>query len=137
MFAYVSCRPDIGYAVTTLSKFSTCPTQLHYKYLQGIVTFLQHTKHWGIRYHRNCLSTLYHTDLPPGNFDDVPTSLPENFPSFPKINPNKLTCYCDAAYANDTLKGWSTTGYVITLAGGAIVYRSKTQTVTALSSTKS
>lgn len=28
MFAYVSCCPNIGYVVTTLSKFSTCPTQL-------------------------------------------------------------------------------------------------------------
>ena len=34
MYTYVTCYPDIGYAVTTLSKFSTCPTRLHYTYLR-------------------------------------------------------------------------------------------------------
>ena len=31
MYAYITCRPDIGYAVTTLSKFSTSPSAYHYK----------------------------------------------------------------------------------------------------------
>jgi len=29
----VLCRPDVGYAVTTLAKFSTAPNALHYKSL--------------------------------------------------------------------------------------------------------
>jgi len=29
LFAYVLCRPDIGYAVTTIAKFSTAPNTLH------------------------------------------------------------------------------------------------------------
>ena len=33
MFCYVTCRPDIGYAVCTLSKFSSSPGKLHYKHL--------------------------------------------------------------------------------------------------------
>ena len=136
MFVYVTCRPNIGYAVTTLSKFSTCPTKLHYKYLRGIVTYLQHTKNWGIRYHRTCPAKDYHHDLPHGNFDDPPPPLPDDFPPFPEANPEELTCYVDAAYANDLRKRRSTTGYAITLAGGAIFYRSKTQSVTALSSTE-
>ena len=32
--AHVTCRPDIGYAVITLSKFSTCPADVHFLMLQ-------------------------------------------------------------------------------------------------------
>ena len=47
-----------------------------------------------------------------------------------------MTCYVDAAYANDLRKHRSTIDYAITMAGGAIFYQSKTQSVTALSSTE-
>ena len=36
MYAYITCCPDIGYAVTTLSKFSTGPSAYHYKLLKGV-----------------------------------------------------------------------------------------------------
>ena len=136
MFAYVSCRPDIAYAVTTLSKFSNFPTKLHYTFLKGVVFYLKQTKNWGIRYHRNCSATDFHDDLPEGNFDDQPRPLPDNFPSFPDLDPTELSVFVDAAYANDPRKRRSTTGFAILLAGGAVVYRSKTQSVTALSSTE-
>ena len=42
----------------------------------------------------------------------------------------------DAAYANYLSKRRSTTGYVFTYSGGAVVYQSKTQSLTALSSIK-
>ena len=42
----------------------------------------------------------------------------------------------DAAYANDLSKRRSTTGYVFTYSGGAVVYQSKTQSLTVLSSTE-
>ena len=42
----------------------------------------------------------------------------------------------DAAYANDLRQRRSTTDYAISLAGGAVIYQSKTQSVTALSSTE-
>ena len=48
----------------------------------------------------------------------------------------KLIGFVDAAYANDLSKQRSTTGYVFTYSGGAVVYRSKTQSLTALSSTE-
>lgn len=126
IFAYVSCRPKIGYVVTTLSKFSTCPTQLHYKYLQGFVTYLQHTKNRGIRFHCTCKPTSFHTNLPQGNFKEVPKTLTNHFPSFPKVNPHELTCYCNKSYANDPHKHRSITSVVITLVGTTIVYQSQT-----------
>ncbi|KAG7350884.1 reverse transcriptase RNA-dependent DNA polymerase [Nitzschia inconspicua] len=50
--------------------------------------------------------------------------------------PLQLTEYVDAAHANDLRNHHSTTGYAFVLDGGAIAYRSKTQTVTATSSTE-
>ena len=36
MYVYITCRPDIGYAITTLSKFSSKPSAFHYKLLRGV-----------------------------------------------------------------------------------------------------
>ena len=132
MYAYVTCRPDIGYAITTLSKFSTKPSALHYSYLKSVAKYLRITKHWGIRYKR---SVIRH-DLPdPKHENDLIQDA--NLPDFTvDINKPELHCFVDAAYANDHRKRRSTTGFVFTFCGGAIVYRSKTQHVNALSSTE-
>ena len=50
------------------------------------------------------------------------------------ITTNKLIGFCDAAHAND-LRNWrSTCAIVFTFMGGAIIYKSKTQSLTAGSS---
>ena len=79
---------------------------------------------------------LIHTGLDPGCFKDEPLPLPDGYPVFPDhpAGPNPI-CLVDAAYANDLRKRRSTTGYAVMLAGGAIAWRSKTQSTTALSST--
>ena len=50
MYAYITCCPDIGYAVTTLSKFSSAPTEYHYCLLKGVAIYLQNTIGCGIRF---------------------------------------------------------------------------------------
>jgi hypothetical protein len=113
-----------------LSKFSTCPAEVHYKYLKNIAKYLQCTQNWGIRFFR----TTKNNNLPPGDYSDMPirtTSLPD----FPYHHSQRhLVCFVNAAYANDLRNQRSITGYALYLAGSTIVYRSKTQTVTALSS---
>ena len=47
-----------------------------------------------------------------------------------------LHCFLDAAHANNLQKRRSTTGLVFTFCGGPIVYKSKTQYITAGSSTE-
>ena len=132
MFCYVSCRCDIGYAITLLSKFSTSPSQYHYTCLKNVARYLRATKHWGIRYKRGGTRS----DLPVGDFTDLPKR-EENLPTFPvDTAQDRLICFVDAAYGNDKTKRRSTTGYAFTYSGGAIVYRSKAQSVTALSSTE-
>ena len=100
MYAYVTCRPDIGYAITTMSKFSTKPSKYHYEFLKGIAKYLQETKEWGIKYTRS----VKKNDLSPASLiSDVVAD--KNLPPFPvDITPSKLMDFIDAAYANDQRK---------------------------------
>ena len=36
MYAYITYRPDIGYAITSLSKFSTRPSAVHYNVAKNL-----------------------------------------------------------------------------------------------------
>ena len=135
MYAYVTCCSDIVCSICCLSKSSTCPSELHFNFLKGLVIYLKRTKHWGIRYY--CQAPTQHTGLDPGCFKDEPLLLPDSYSIFQDhpTGPNPI-CFVDAAYANDLRKHRSTTGYAIMLAGGAIDWCSKTQSTTAVSSTE-
>lgn len=100
-------RPDIAYAVNRLASYTANPSMQHYTALKRILRYLAGTRTLGITY----------------SIQDAPE------------NSNLFHGYADAAYANtDGLK--STTGYVFLAAGGAITWKSKKQTVIALSSTE-
>ena len=92
-------------------------------------------KHWGILFHK------HQSDTPepklPSNPEPLLTADPK-LPPLPTIDTNdiSLTCFVDAAHANDLTSRRSTTGYSFQLAGGCVSYRCKTQTVTATSSTE-
>ena len=132
MYAYVTCRLDIGYAITTLSKFSTAPSTYHYGLLKSVAKYLRKTRSWGIRFKQSAIMP----DFPEEEPQDV-IQLPDSIGPFPvDIAQPVLTCFVDAAHANDLRKRRSTTGYVLMFAGGAVVYKSKTQTLTAGSSTE-
>jgi hypothetical protein len=132
MYAYVTCRLDIGYAVTKLSQYSANPATIHFTALKHLTLYLRSTKSWGIMYWRpQVLSSLPTGTVPPHT---VPTDI--TLPSFP-INyaPTQLVAFVDAAHATDKSRR-SVTGYVLLLCGGAICYRSKVQTATTISSTE-
>ena len=64
-------------------------------------------------------------------------TLSDDLPPFPSsFRDDRLSCFVDAAHANDLRNRRSTTGYAAMLAGGAISYRTKTQSITATSSTE-
>lgn len=130
LYAYVTCRPDIGYAVIASSKFSTSPHKVHFSLLKKAALYLRDTKHWEIIYQR-------------GERDDSLPESPHNLvsadpdlPDFPMIPHMELTAFVNAAHANDLRKRRSTTGYAFILAGGDVSYRCKTQSITATSSTE-
>jgi len=95
LYAYVTCRPDIGYATITLSKFSTCPHDHHFAMLKKVVKYLRATKDWGIIYRRSQPDT----SLPPSNF--VRSTMDAALPDFPTIDTQEPIAFLDAAHAND------------------------------------
>jgi Reverse transcriptase (RNA-dependent DNA polymerase) len=103
-----STRPDISYAVNRLAAYTANPGLQHHGAIKWILRYLAGTKTLGITYRKS-------QDVTEAN--------------------NLFHGYADAAYANaDDLK--STTGYVFLAGGGAVTWKSKKQTVIALSSTE-
>ena len=131
IYAYVVARPDIGYAVTTLARFSDHPAKIHYDGLRRVARYLRITKGWGLFYWRQiCLPTL-----PSGTF--TPLSSDSTLPSFPQPHcSTDLTGYVDAAHATDLTTRRSITGIVFILAGGPLAYKSKIQPTVSTSSTE-
>ncbi|KAL5722141.1 hypothetical protein ACHQM5_005698 [Ranunculus cassubicifolius] len=94
MYAMVCSRPDISHAVGTVSRYMHNPGKPHWEAVQWILRYLKGTMNVGLE--------------------------------FKKLEDTKSLCvgYVDSDYAGDMDKRRSTTGYVFTLAGGAICWRS-------------
>ena len=75
LYAYITCRPDIGYAVVTLSKFASSPAQFHYTALKNVVRYLRRTMHWGIVYRKSTPDPSMPTSAAPNLV--LPGDLPE------------------------------------------------------------
>ena len=131
LYAYITARPDIGYAIALLAKFSTAPAKIHYQRLKGVAKYLRNTIDWGI---------LYWRPAPNLSLPAVPVTLAEcdaQLPVFPpSSSPFQLRGFVDASHANDLRNRRSTTGYGFLLASGVVAYRCHTQTITATSSTE-
>ena len=63
IFAMVTCRPDISYAVIKLAQFNNAPAEIHYKAILDIYNYLKATKAHSIQCWRPC----YNTKLPKTN----------------------------------------------------------------------
>ncbi|GAX10430.1 hypothetical protein FisN_21Lu161 [Fistulifera solaris] len=131
LYTYVTCRPDVGYALVTLSKFAAYPHDVHFTLLKDIARYLRETSDWGI---------VFHKPAPTPSLPVIPRTFLAPDPSLPPFpaatDPTSLQCFVDAAHANDLKTRRSTTGYVFMLCGGAISYRCTTQSITATSSTE-
>ena len=131
IYAYVVARPDIGYAVTTLARFSDHPSKVHYDALRRVARYLRMTKSWGLLYWRRRLLA----DLPVGLFE--PLTPDPALPTFPEPEqPTVLAGYVDAAHATDLTTRRSITGLVFMFCGGPIAYKSKLQPTVSTSSTE-
>ncbi|CAM9853869.1 unnamed protein product [Chrysoparadoxa australica] len=103
-----SCRPDITSAVRQVSQHVTNPGKEHWQAAKRILRYLHGTAAMGITYHRSTTQEL------------------------PAIH-----AHADADYAGDTETRKSVSGGVIYLAGGAIAWLSRKQSLVTLSSTES
>jgi hypothetical protein len=96
IYAYVVAHPDIGYAVTTLARFSDRPAKKHYNALHRAARYLRMTKSWGLHYWRQQLLP----SLPVGMFQPLPSD--PSLPSLLEPLQSTLLAQCvDAAHATD------------------------------------
>ena len=131
IYAYVVARPDIGYTISTLARFSDHPAKIHYDALRRVARYLRMTKNWGLLYWRH--SKL--SSLPTGLFEILSPDL--SLPDFPQSQVAiELTGYVDTAHATDLHTRRSITGLVFMFGGGPIAYKSKIQPTVSTSSTE-
>jgi Reverse transcriptase (RNA-dependent DNA polymerase)/gag-polypeptide of LTR copia-type/Integrase core domain/GAG-pre-integrase domain len=104
MFAMLCTRPDIAFAVTTLSQFASNPMPAHAQALKRVLRYLKGTINHSITY------------IGTGSVDSQPP----------------LIGYSDADWAQSHDRR-SVTGYAFLLCGGAISWQSKKQQTVALS----
>jgi len=110
MYLMMATRPDLAYTVSTLSEFNSAPTDEHIFAAKRVLRYLKQTGKLGLTY-SSTASRSY--------------TLP------------KLIGYSDSDHAGDRDDRRSTSGYVFTLQGAAILWKSNKQTMVTLSSTES
>ena len=114
MHDIITCRPDIGYAVTALSKFSPSPSAYHYKLFQSIAQYLKSTIDWGICFKRPSPmiteESQYEENQEKGGVSRATSYSIPNDPTLTSsfevdIDAPEIHCFVDAAYANDLRYG--------------------------------
>jgi hypothetical protein len=108
MYAMLGTRPDIAFAVASLSQFSSNPGQNHWLAVKHVFRYLKRTTDY----------KLYYTGAA-----SSATKVPIQFHGF-----------CDSDWGADVDDRRSVTGYVFMLGGGAVSWQSKKQPTVALSS---
>jgi hypothetical protein len=103
MYAAIGTRPDIAYAVQLLSQFTANPSTMHWTAVKHVMRYLSSTRDYALVYGG------------PGNFSTT------------------FTAFSDADWGSDQDDRKSISGNTFLLAGGAISWASKKQSLTALS----
>ncbi|GJY74384.1 hypothetical protein Tco_0478815 [Tanacetum coccineum] len=93
-------RPDLAYAVSRLSRYTSNPSYAHWKAITRVLHYLRYSRDYGLHYDRH---------------------------------PAVIEGYSDANWISDIKDSRSTSGYVFTLGGAAISWKSSKQTVIAKS----
>ena len=103
MWGQLATRPDLSFAVSLLARYQTNPGINHWNALMNVIGYIKNTFDYGLTYSRDSES-----DLSP-------------------------IAYVDADYGGCKDTRRSTSGYVFTMAGGAVAWASKRQATVALS----
>ena len=95
MYAMHCTRPDISFAVSKLSRYTSNPSRDHWKAIERVLGYLKHTSSFGLCYN-----------------------------PFPSV----VEGFSDASWITNVGDNKSTSGWIFTLAGGAVSWASKKQT---------
>ena len=106
MYLMICTRPDLGFAVGRLSQYCEEPLRCHWNAVKRVYRYVKGTQNMGILYDAKS----------------------ETSPDSPIVG------YCDSDWAGCNESRKSTEAYVFLLTGGAISWRSKKQSIVALSS---
>ena len=105
-YAAIATRPDISYAVGVLSQIISCPGQAHFQGVKRILRYLKGTLHYGLKFEAKDKADI------------------------------SIKGYVDADWAGDVTTRKSTSGYIFQLGNVTVSWKTKKQTIIALSSTK-
>jgi hypothetical protein len=122
MYAAIGTRPDIAFAVGTLSRFLGNPGRRHWNEAKCVLAYLKGTSNYVIRYSSNTLPTGEVIGYSRG-VGMKPTG-------------GSIEGFCDSDWAGCVDTQRSTSRFVWMMNGGAVCWRSKLQTIVALSSTE-
>jgi hypothetical protein len=122
MYAAIGTRPDIAFAVGALSRFLGNPGRRHWNEAKRVLAYLKGTSNYVIRYSSNTLPTGEVIGYSRG-VGMKPTG-------------GSIEGFCDSDWAGCVDTRRSTSGFVWMMNGGAVCWRSKLQTIVALSSTE-
>ena len=104
MYVMNYTRPDIAYAVSKLSRYTSNPGPDHWKAIVRVLRYLKYTQNYGLHYSKYLAV---------------------------------LEGYYDANWISDTKDSKSTSGYLFTLGGGAVSWKSSKRTCIARSTMES
>ncbi len=122
IYTYVVARPDIGYAITTLARFSDRPAKIPFDASCRVARYLRMTKSWGLHYWRPvvlpALSVGTFQPLARSCFAFVPAALAPDSPCW-------ICGCCPCHRSQDSL-----------FCGNPLAYKSKIQPTVSTSSTE-
>ena len=132
IFAMVTCRPDIGFAVMKLSQFNNSPSDAHFAAIIDIYRYLYATKEEGLTYWRpHSNNNLPSAPFPQVHSESYETKIP------PETHISGIAFgYTDSDFASDRRTRRSVSGVGIILNGATVVYKTMLQRTIALSSTE-
>jgi hypothetical protein len=128
--SYIACsvRPDIAFIVNQLARYANAPTVAHWEQAIQVLRYLKHTKHWGIRLGQGNEFGNIHIDVEP---ESIKTNGKRKAPEPDAVG------YTDASHGTGIDDKRSTTGVIMTVYGGHVMWCSKQQLVSATSTTES
>ena len=133
IFALVTCRPEISYAVVKCAQATTAPHEIHYHALKHLLKYLYSTMDDGIYFWRARTNDgLPALPLPPVTSSTSDLLLTNR----PTHNALDLHGYVDSDWATCPRTRRSLTGVCLRLAGGTVAYKTKLQPTIAQSSTE-
>jgi len=108
LYLAVCTRPDLSFPISVLARQMHAPTFHHFAFLKRILRYIAGTTNYGMHYARHG-----------------------------PLNPSCISAAVDADWGGDQDTRRSTTGYMIAINGSPIFWKSRRQTVIALSSAES